>query len=212
MNVIVYGRQASREDDNKELYTQMESLTNYCLDNKLSVVKTISEYRSGSGISPTLKAAINDSINIDAIVVTNLSRIARNINECSDFIQDMRKKKIRIIYIDQKRPLTISGICNDYGLTTEEEFVASQIVRHLEKGDTVTIKAAVSNLKESDEYLLYALKASITDIEDGISEGDTDERKYIKREYIRMLKSFLNEPEKLMDVYKCIREYFELKK
>lgn len=212
MNVIVYGRQASREDDNKELSTQMDSLTNYCLDNKLSVVKTISEYRSGSSISPTLKAAINDSINIDAIVVTNISRIARNINECSDFIQDMRKKKIRIIYIDQKRPLTISGICNDYGLTTEEEFVASQIVRHLEKVDIVTIKAAVSNPNESDEYLLYALKASITDIEDGITEGDTDERKYIKREYIRMLKSFLNEPEKLKDVYKCIREYFELKK
>ena len=190
----------------------MDSLTNYCLDNNLSVIKTISEYRSGSSISPTLKAAINDSINIDAIVVTNLSRIARNMIECTDFIQDMRRKKIRIIYIDQKRPLTISGICNDYGLTTEEEFVASQIVRHLEKGDIVTIKAAVSNPNESDEYLLYALKASITDIEDGITEGDTDENKYIKREYIRMLKSFLNEPEKLKDVYKCIREYFELKK
>lgn len=107
MNVIIYGRKASMDDEKKELYAQMENLTNYCKDNKMVITKTISEYRSGSSISPTLKAAINDSNNIDAIIVTDISRIARNFIECTDFVQDMRKKKIRIIYTEQKRPLTI---------------------------------------------------------------------------------------------------------
>jgi len=212
MNVIIYGRQASMDDDKKELNAQMEKLTNYCIDKKFAISKTIFEYRSGSSISPTLKAAINDSINIDALVVTDISRIARNFIECTDFVQDMRKKKIRIIYTEQKRPLTISGICDDYGLTTEEEFVASQIVRHLEKEDIVTVKTAISNPNESEEFLLHALRGSIKDIENDITDSDTDEKKYIKREYIRTLKCFLDEPQKLKDINKCIREYFELKK
>ena len=210
MNVIIYGRQASSEEGIKGIYAQMEKLTNYCIDKKFAISKTIFEYRSGSSISPTLKAAINDSINIDALVVTDISRIARNFIECTDFVQDMRKKKIRIIYTEQKHPLTISGICDDYGLTTEEEFVASQIVRHLEKEDIVIVKTAISNPNGSEEFLLHAFKASIKDIENDVTNSDTDEKKYIKREYIQILKSFLDEPEKLKDVFKCIREYYEL--
>ena len=106
---------------------------------------------------------------------------------------------------------SICKICNEHGLSTAEEFVASQIVRHLEKEDIVTVKAAVSNTDGSDEYLHHAFECSIKDIEDSESDGDAVETKYIKREYIRMLKSFMNEPEKLKDVYKCIREYYELK-
>lgn len=89
--------------------------------------------------------------------------------------------------------------------------MASQIVRYLEKEDILTVKAAVSNVDGSDEYLHYAFECSIKDIEDDVTDGDAAETKYIKREYIRMLKSFLNEPEKLKDIYKCIREYYELK-
>lgn len=106
---------------------------------------------------------------------------------------------------------SICKICNEHGLSTAEEFVASQIVRHLEKEDIVTVKAAVSNADRSDEYLHHAFECSINDIENSITDSDAVETQYIKREYIRMLKSFLSEPEKLKDIYKCIREYYELK-
>lgn len=91
----------------------------------------------------------------------------------------------------------------------EEEFVASQILRYLEKDNA---NAIVNSQEVSDEYLYDALKSSIKDIEDGIANGDTVENTYIKREYIRMLKSFLNKPESLKEIYQCVREYFKQEK
>ena len=130
-----------------------------------------------------------------------------------------RRKDLRIAYVKGQSEekgcdfivFSICKICNEHGLSTEEEFVASQIVRYLDKEDIVTVKATVSNVDGSDEYLHHAFECSIKDIETGITDSDAVETKYIKREYIRMLKSFLNEPEKLKNVYKCIREYYELK-
>lgn len=104
MDVMIYARQARKEDNGEELDLQVNEIKKYCQERGYSIIKTLSEYRSGSSISSSLLTAIKDGTNVDGIVFTELSRIGRNHVELNQFITSMKEQGIELIFTRHEHP------------------------------------------------------------------------------------------------------------
>ena len=103
-NVFIYARQATKEDIGESLDTQVNELKQYCKENGYSIIKTLSEYKSGSSISASLLDLNKEGLNVDGIVFTELSRIGRNYEEVNQFIKNMKERGIELIFTRHEHP------------------------------------------------------------------------------------------------------------
>lgn len=105
--VLIYARAASSENIEENLSLQLQGLIDYC--HKRGYIKSrVFVDRGVSGISPiTSRAAAQEMLEelskyaVDAIVVSDVSRISSNIADYFAFRKDMRDKGVRVIVVNQ---------------------------------------------------------------------------------------------------------------
>ena len=105
--VFIYARAAGSENIEENLSLQLQELIDYCHKHGYITSRVFVD-RGVSGISPiTSRAATQEMLEelpkyaVDAIVVSDVSRISRNIADYFAFRKDMRDKGISVIVVNQ---------------------------------------------------------------------------------------------------------------
>lgn len=105
--VFIYARAASSDNIEEKLSLQLQELIDYC--HKRGYIKSrVFVDRGVSGISPlTSRAAAKEMLEelpkyaVDAIIVSDVSRISRNVADYFAFRKDMRDKGVSVIVVNQ---------------------------------------------------------------------------------------------------------------
>lgn len=100
---FLYSRVASHENCEETLNIQQKNLIDYAKSNDYKIVESISEVQSGRNINRSGIASIMASAKLglfDTLILTNIARIGRDINQVGKLLTKLKNLGIEVISLD----------------------------------------------------------------------------------------------------------------
>lgn len=96
--IYAYMRTARNNED--QITEQREAIVNWAERNRLKIRMHIAEHGSGLKINKGLKFILDNITADDLLVMTHVSRLSRNFEECLKILQDLEDKHIEVMTLE----------------------------------------------------------------------------------------------------------------